>query len=301
MTIQLSFCHIIPRRFVAGLGSHIQSGVDPAPYIMENPILKCALFLSLLLGLTEASKAQIRFPEQPGERTFITDEAGLLSTATSEKLRAQLTEVLQEKAIPIIIASIGSIYDYGAGDMSIETYARILYDEWGIGHRNVRVNGPGLGRSEEIEWNKGILLLVAVDDRKARIELGAGFGRQKDALCRNIMSQHIIPRFKTGDYEGGIVAGTRALSQMALGEKIEAPPRPLWHYGLLVLGIILTVFTIVSLARRGSSGWAWVFWAAVMALLWAIIYGMLTSRGSGFGGGSFGGGFSGGGGATGSW
>ena len=56
--------------------------------------------------------------------------------------------------------------------MSIETYARILYDEWGIGHKRITVKGPGVGRSADIPWNKGILLLVAVDDRKARIELG---------------------------------------------------------------------------------------------------------------------------------
>ncbi len=268
---------------------------------MYNASLKCVLFLCLLLGLPEISRAQIRFPEKPAEKQFITDEASLLSATASEQLKKQLGEVLRKKAVPIIIASIGSISDYGAGDMSIDTYARILYDDWGIGHKKVRLEGAGIGRSEEVEWNKGILFLIAVDDRKARIELGAGFGRQKDALCRDIMSQHIIPRFKAGDFEGGIMAGTQALAQMALGEKIEPPPRPLWHYGLVVLGVILTIFTVVSLIRKGSSGWAWLFWAAVLGLMWWIIYQSINSRGSGFGGGSFGGGFSGGGGATGSW
>ncbi|MCA9180314.1 MAG: hypothetical protein KDA51_02655, partial [Planctomycetales bacterium] len=61
--------------------------------------------------------------------------------------------------------------------------------------------------------------------------------------------------------------------------------------------------TIVSLVRNGSSGWAWVFWGVVFAILGTILYQVLTSRGSSgsFGGGSFGGGSSGGGGATGSW
>ncbi len=117
------------------------------------------------------------------------------------------------------------------------------------------------------------------------------------------MSEHIIPFFKAGDYEGGILAGTRALAQMAIGEAITAPPRPWWHYALMILLPFLAVFTFVSLIRRGSSGWAWLFWAAVFSILGSLLYAILTSsdNNDGFGGGSFGGGFSGGGGATGSW
>ncbi len=85
------------------------------------------------------------------------------------ELEVRLTEVLKEIAIRIIVVGIGSQRDHGAGSMSIETYARILYDEWGIGHQRVTIRGAGVGRSEDIDWNKGILLLVAVDDRKARI------------------------------------------------------------------------------------------------------------------------------------
>ena len=91
-----------------------------------------------------------------------------------------------------------------------------------------------------------------------------------------------------------------------MGRKLELPtrPRPLWHYALVVGFIGLAIFTIVSLVRRGASGWAWIFWAAVFAIVGTILYQMITSRGNGgggFSGGSFGGGSSGGGGATGSW
>ena len=143
--------------------------------------------------------------------------------------------------------------------------------------------------------------MVSVKDRK-RIELGAGFGLDKDAICQSIMSEHIIPFFKAGDYEGGILTGIRALSQMAKGETVEPPPRPWWHYGAVVLVVILVIFTIVSLVRRGSSGWAWLFWAAVFSLIIYLLIEFLTSTdGDGFSGGSYGGGFSGGGGASGSW
>ncbi len=64
---------------------------------MHNTSLKCVLLLCLLLGLPEISRAQIRFPEKPGEKQFITDEASLLSATTSEELKKQLGEVLRKK------------------------------------------------------------------------------------------------------------------------------------------------------------------------------------------------------------
>ena len=73
------------------------------------------------------------------------------------------------------------------------------------------------------------------------------------------------------------------------------------------LAIGLMVFTIVSLIRRGASGWAWLFWGAIFSLIGYLLYSFLRSSmssgggGGGFSGGSFGGGYSGGGGATGSW
>lgn len=73
----------------------------------------------------------------------------------------------------------------------------------------------------------------------------------------------------------------------------------------MILGFIgLAIFTVVSLARRGASGWAWIFWGVVFSAVGAILYHMLTNSGGsggGYSGGSFGGGSSGGGGATGSW
>ena len=113
-----------------------------------------------------------------------------------------------------------------------------------------------------------------------------------------------ITRFKQGQFSEGAVAGVQALEKMARGLQLPRKPRPWSHY-LLVAGFLaLAVFTAVSLIRRGSSGWAWLLWAAVFGVLGYFLYSTLTRSargGGGFSGGSFGGGFSGGGGATGSW
>ena len=87
--------------------------------------------------------------------------------------------------------------EYGGGGMRIETFARLLFDQWQV----------GIAKLGGQNWNTGILLLVSVGDRKARIELGAGWGREKDHLCQQIMDERMIPRFKQGDFSGGISAG----------------------------------------------------------------------------------------------
>jgi uncharacterized protein len=165
--------------------------------------------------------------------------------------------------------------------------------------------GDRSGKLGENPWNYGILLLVSQQDRKARIELGAGWKREKDAQCQQIMDELIIPKFKEGDFSGGIVAGVEGLDKMARDLQLPTKPRPASHYWIGAIFVGLMIFTIVSLIRRGSSGWAWLMWAAIFGVIGYILYQMATSSsrggGGGFSGGSFGGGFSGGGGATGSW
>ena len=243
------------------------------------------------MSVSSASAIEIDL-DPPGDREFIRDLAGMLDPGAKERIRELCDSLLTDKATPIIVITIESMAKYGGEGMRIETFATLLFDQWGIGHAT-------LG---DQDWNTGILLLVSRNDRKARIELGGGWGRREDALCRQIMDGHIVPEFRQGRFSEGIVAGVEALDKM--GRKLELPtrPRPWWHYALVVASIGLAVFTIVSLVRNGSSGWAWVFWGVVFAVVGTILYQMLTSRGSGgFSGGSFGGGSSGGGGATGSW
>lgn len=265
--------------------------------------LTVLLMLLLIYAISQVPAQSVTFPPQPGERDFIYDGADLMTPAQRDAMREQLDTLLTERAVPIIVVTINSLGQYEARGMAIETYARMLYDKWGIGHKTVAVRGSGMGRSEDRDWNRGVLLLVSIEDRKARIELGAGYGHDYDDICSDIMQTHIVALFKRGDFAEGLISGVNALEQMIREEDISPPPRPWWHYALVIGVIALGIFTFISLIRNGSSGWAWLFWGVVFSILGALIYHMLTSRsrGGGFGGGSFGGGFSGGGGATGSW
>ena len=284
--------------------------------------MKVSLFAASLLTLLlpVASQAVEITLDRPGDREFLRDQAHLLSEADRQEIRKRCDKLLTDKATPIIVITIDRMANPGGEGMRIETFARLLFDQWEIGH--AQLNGQ--------TWNTGILLLVSSKDRKARIELGNGWGRDKDAMCDRIMQDQIIPRFKQQDFSGGIRAGVEALdamarelpmpavavspstspaapgftSQAAPGQKIDP-----W----ILLGLAaLAVFTVVSLVRSGTQGWAWFGWAIVFTLAGAILYSLAMgsrsrrsswggSSGGGFGGGSFGGGFSGGGGSTGSW
>ncbi len=238
-----------------------------------------AILPGLLLFVAVSGSAQ-SFPERPGQRDFIVDEANLIRPEDREKIKQICGTLLDERRIPIVVVTVPSLAKYGSVD--IESYALALFDHWGIGSK---VN------------SEGILLLVSVGNRKARIELGEGYVHTKDDTARMIMQEIIIPNFKSGDFSAGILQGVQALDTMARGLPVR-PPVPMWKVWLVVGGMVAAGFIGVSLIRSGRKGWGWL----ILGILFAMIAGILFAslRGGG-GGGSFGGGRGGGGGATGSW
>ena len=129
---------------------------------------KITAFVLATIGLL-AFKAETAFAlridlDRPGPNEFVRDLAGMISSANEAEIKKIAGAVLKDKATPILVVTISSMDAHGGGDLRIETFARLLFDQWGIGHKT-------LGNSE---WNTGILLLVSEGDRKARIELGAG-------------------------------------------------------------------------------------------------------------------------------
>lgn len=230
----------------------------------------------------------------PPEGEFVIDNASLINVEDQNEIETIAAATLKDKAIPILTVTIESMADHGGRGMRIETFATVLYNQWEIGHEE-------LGGEY---WNKGILLLVSKNDRYARIELGDGWGRDASDAAREIMDGQIVPLFKRGEFSAGILRGVKALDKLARGEDLPRAPINWWAVAAIAAFIGLVVFTVVSLIRKGASGWAWLFWGAVFSVLGFMLYSALRGSGGaggGFSGGSFGGGFSSGGGATGSW
>jgi uncharacterized protein len=230
----------------------------------------------------------LRFPEKPTPQNYFVDRAGLIEPAAQQAVNATAAAQLREHDVPIVVVTIGSLSEMQAASSSIEDYATALFNHWGIGSS---------------ERNLGILLLVSVGDRKARIELGAAWESDRDLQAANIMESLIIPAFKRGDYSTGIADGVRGLDAMVRGLNLPPPTRPWWHRPAMAMGALFVVGAIVSLFRSGNSGWAWAGIAGVSWLLYSVVRnaGQTRSTGRGGSGGGFRGGSSRGGGATGSW
>jgi len=234
---------------------------------------------------------QATFPEP--DSGYVSDHANLLTTEEEEQIEHWLWQTESRSGVEIIVVVIDSIQQHpDTPNQNIESFARGLFDAYGIG------NMPA---------NDGVLLLVARDDRRARIELGAGYGLDRDDDAQRIMSRVIVPRFRDGDYADGIRAGTKAITREFAGVRIGPP----W----ILVGLIATLpilgVTAFSLFKNGKRGWGWIAVGLMIVVIFLILFILMkiwrhmpresSSSWSAGGLGGFGGGSSGGGGATGSW
>ena len=250
------------------------------------------IFIALLVGFTVSvsfhSAFAVTFPDKPPQSDFFVDEARLIGEDARKAINETALSLLQQEQIPLFVVTIPSLSSYEASASGIEGYATQLFDHWGIGSQ---------------ERNYGMLLLVSVGDRKARIELGAGFERNYDSQANDIMQSLIIPAFRRGDYQTGITDGVRGMDAMARGLQLPKPTPPWWFLPAIIGGPIFLGFVINNLFKTGRSGWAWALIAATAVVVFFILRSLARSNGGSSGGssGGFGGGSSGGGGATGSW
>jgi len=289
--------------------------------------LRHFLFGALIALQAAAAASAAGLPEIPTDKKFIQDYAGILPEPARKQIGEIQRTAFETNDTPIIVVTVRSMADYGYAGSSIEIFARDLFDKWQIGKR----------RPDKTFINRGILLLVSMGDRKARIELGADWGRDWDGQCTYIMDTEIIPAFKQGRFAQGIVNGVVALGAMAgAGPEAEPPSRvvnqaqqfveqvtgpgeittsPLPKYiifGVSALGLLLIALAFMLPGQRKAlliAGTtlilgAWFLWiAVVLAAMFLKSRGGGSGAGGGYssGGGFSSGGFSGGGGASGSW
>jgi uncharacterized protein len=272
------------------------------------------VWLSVLLALISAPAAAVDYPPRPQGPIY--DEADLLPADQEAQLDQRLRAFDAKTGNAVIVATVKSLQ----GE-TIEDYAPKLFANWGIGGA---------------ERDTGVLLLVAPNEHKVRIEVGYGLTPYiTDILSGRIIRDDITPRFKQGDMAGGIQAGVDDIvtqlskspeDAKAVAEAAAAAEKNRPHgnggfpLGGLVWGLFLVFFFILPLMRRRKgqryAGGGWGSGVGNVLLWTALNSAMNSGRGSGgwgggggggFGGGGgggfggFGGGMSGGGGASGGW
>ena len=136
---------------------------------------------------------------KPTNAFFVNDFAGVLDSKTEQALQNIAVQLQQKTTAQVVVVTIDSLQE-----ASLELYAYELYKAWGIG---------------TAEKNNGVLILVAVHDRKSRIEVGYGLeGALPDGKTGRIQDNYMIPYFKEGDYASGITNGFLAIVQEVYGE-----------------------------------------------------------------------------------
>jgi len=165
---------------------------------MFQPQLTCWVTRSFVLLWLTISFSVHAAPEFPKLDERVVDSAGLLTTSTREALISELAAHERATSNQIVVVTLTSLQGY-----SIDDFGYQLGRHWGIGQK---------------ERDNGVLLIVAPNERKVRIEVGYGLeGVLTDALSHNIIQTVILPQFKKGDMPQGIVNGTHAILQVLDG------------------------------------------------------------------------------------
>ena len=264
-------------------------------------LLLCLLPLTQLHVAAAAGDVAV-----PALTARVTDLTGTLSAEQKSTLEDRLQALEAQKGSQIAVLLVPTTQPE-----TIEQYSIRVTDQWKIGRKKV---------------DDGVLLLIAKDDRKLRIEVGYGLeGALPDVIAKRIIAEDISPHFRQGNYYGGIVAGIARIDAVIQGEALPALDQAggsngnnssiesylffLIFFALIsgsILRRILGTFP-GALVNSGLIGLATMLFGG--GILFAIIFGIIAfffalvkgGGGSGFGGGGFGrgGGFGGGGGFSG--
>lgn len=251
---------------------------------MTRALAGAAAFAASLV-LAAVPAAALEVPYLSGR---VVDEAEVLSPAAEQAITARLEELERATGAQVAVLTVP-----GLGDAALEEYSLRVAETWGLGGA---------------ERDDGVLFLVARDDRKMRLEVGYGLeGTIPDILAGRILDNAVRPRFRAGDFDGGVTAGVDAVARLIGGESAEAVvPEPAPRGGgfelagcaPMLLWIVMIFFVLPLVFGRKKRRFR-VF--GVPLVLGGFSGG--RSGGGGFSGGGFsgGGGGFGGGGASSSW
>ncbi len=277
---------------------------------MTTRLLRCLLLFCLALALPAWAQSQAAIPPMSSP---VVDTTGTLDAAQIQALEAQALALQQRKGSQLQILMVPT-----TAPETIEQYTQRVFEQWSIGRKGV---------------DDGVLLVVAKDDRRVRIEPGYGLeGAIPDAIANRVIQEYLAPRFRSNDYAGGLTDASAALVKLIDGEALPAPVSTHratrnpdgdgWTFALVIgffVGSVLRALlgwlprpVRALLGGGGAAAVAFLFtslWlASGLAGLIGLFVGLSSgkvgrfARNSGWGGGGWGGGGGGfGGGGGGGW
>ena len=262
-----------------------------------------ALLALFWLALLPAGGQAAELVPVPALTTRVTDLTGTLDATQKGRLEAQLAAIDRAGRAQIAVLMLPSTQPE-----PIEQFGIRVAEAWKVGHKGA---------------DNGVIVIVAKDDRKMRIEVGYGLeGAIPDAIGKRIIAERMAPLFKQGDFFGGLRAAIDGLDQATGGSPTAAPDQissgagdksaadsnllPWLMAAVAAGGVLRVMFGLFgSLAAAAVGGWlgftifgslGFAIGAAVLVFLLSFLH---LFSGGGFGGGGFGGGSSSGGGFSG--
>lgn len=262
--------------------------------LVKTDLKKTVLYITLALAiLSQAATAKTPIPRPTG---YVNDYAGVIDSITKSQLENLLTQIEKGTTAQIAVAVMTTIEPD-----TVEEYSVRMFSEWGIGQK---------------DKDNGILLLIAIQDRKMKIEVGYGLeGAVPDAFAGGVIQNVIAPHFRDDDYSGGVAAGVEAIAERVLREEYNMSLQD------VVEGYQATAPVSSSGDEEVTPGQTLISLIVIIIFFYLLIRhphillffllsggggggrGGFSSGGGSFGGGfgGFGGGMSGGGGASGGW
>jgi len=208
----------------------------------------------------------------------VVDDAGILSPAARERIEAALTTHEENTGNQVAVLTVPSL-----GNESIEEFAVKVFSTWKLGRKGK---------------DNGALLIVAPEEHRMRIEVGYGLeGTLTDGIAGSILRTELTPRFKSGDFDGGIEAGVAAMLAVLEGrgyrEAVEVAAEPtraatgsdndffdgpaLPWYGRVLLGAfifgIIGLFTVVGVVTPGAGWFLYFFLIPFWAMFPIVVIG----------------------------
>ena len=197
-----------------------------------------ASLLALLLCWAGAALALVAVPPLSGR---VVDQTGTLSAGDIATLTQTLRDLETRKGSQVAVLIVPT-----TDGEAIEQYALRVAEAWKIGRKKI---------------DDGALLVIAKNDRRLRIEVGYGLeGALTDVTTKRIIDEDVTPKFKTGDFAGGVSAGVDRMVRVVNGEKLPEPEPPHWQDTGLLNGIdpfnpfVLVFVFIVGAALRAALG-----------------------------------------------
>lgn len=198
------------------------------------------VFLSGFLLAEEYTINTIPNPKTANKHAYVSNPDGILSQQTVSEINNLLDSLESKNSSEVAVVAINSI-----GNADIETFATELFGHWGVGKE---------------KQDNGLLILFVLDQKKIRFETGYGLeGVLPDAICKRIQMEYMIPEFKNGNYDSGILAGVRKTISVVKNEPFDVvketksvPWNEIIPYAIaiyLILSLLIWLWTLNRISQ----------------------------------------------------